>query len=398
MERKKGISRIFLWLAPVLVLSVVVSLSAVYSLSVARAAAAWPTLGQGSSGENVESIQLMLQAHGYSITADGSYGPQTAATVKSFQSAHNLSADGVVGPQTWPVLIVTTSQGSTGPAVVALQRQLNMHGASLTTDGNFGPLTKAAVESFQSSQKLTVDGVAGTQTWNSLTTVVSSPPPPPPPGTTLWGVDSTTIVNSTFLNQVRASFGTPSFFGRYLDAITFSPMNASEASFIHSQGIHILPIMSDFGGDTTSAKGTARANDAIAKARALGIPAKTVIIADIENNSSVDAGYIEAWYKTISAAGYTPGYYDNPLPGSSGFANAFCSAVSSNSAIGNSIMYSAEPDTGRTARSTAPSFHPTSVICGGRATGQTLIWQYGLQGNGAVAVDTDEMKSSVPIW
>jgi peptidoglycan hydrolase-like protein with peptidoglycan-binding domain len=398
MERKKKLNRIFIWLAPILALSVIVSLGAVFSLSIARAAAAWPTLGQGSSGENVESIQLMLQAHGYNITADGSYGPQTAATVKSFQSAHHLSADGVVGPQTWPVLIVSTSQGSTGAAVMALQRQLNMHGASLTVDGNFGPLTKAALENYQRSQKLTVDGIAGTQTWNSLTTTVNAPPPPPPSGTTLWGVDSTTIVNSAFLNQIRGSFGTPSFIGRYLDAITFSPMNASEASYIHSQKIHILPIMSDFGGDTTSARGTARANDAIAKARALGIPAKTVIIADIENNSSVDAGYIEAWYKTISAAGYTPGYYDNPFPDSSGFANAFCSAVSSDSAVGKSIMYSTEPDTGRTARSTAPAFAPSSVICGGHATGQTLIWQYGLQGNGAVAVDTDELKSSVPIW
>jgi len=398
MESKKRIKRIFLWLAPMLVLTILVSLGAVYSLSIARAAAAWPTLSQGSSGENVESIQLMLQARGYSITADGVYGPQTAATVKSFQSAHHLSVDGAVGPQTWPVLVVSTSQGSSGPAVVALQRQLNMHGASLTTDGAFGPLTKAALENFQSKQKLTVNGVANAQTWNSLTTTVNAPPPPPPPGTTLWGVDSTTIVNSAFLNQIRGSFGTPSFFGRYLDAITFSPMNASEASFIHSRGIHILPIMSDFGGDTTAARGTSRANDAIAKARALGIPAKTVIIADIENNSSVDAAYIEAWYKTVSAAGYTPGYYDNPFPGSSRFANAFCTAVSSNSAIGKSIMYSTEPDTGRTARSTAPSFRPSSVVCGGRATGQSLIWQYGLQGNGAVAVDTDEMKSSVPIW
>ncbi|HEY7417159.1 MAG TPA: peptidoglycan-binding protein [Ktedonobacteraceae bacterium] len=398
MHLRKGFRRSLMWLAPVLALSVIVSLGAVFSLYTARAAATWPTLSQGSSGENVVSVQMMLQARGYKLTADGAYGPQTAATVKSFQSAHKLSADGAVGPQTWPVLVVSTQQGSSGAAVVALQRQLNMHGASLTTDGAFGALTKAALVKFQTSKKLTANGVANAQTWLSLTTTVNAPPPPPPPGTTLWGTDSVQAVNASFLNQIRGSFGTPSFVGRYLDAITFSPMNASEASFIHSQGIHILPIMSDFGGDTTTARGVARANDAISKARALHIPAKTVIIADIETGSSVDAGYIEGWYKTVAAAGYTPGYYMNPFPGSSGFANAFCSAVKSNSAIGNSIMYSTEPDRGRTARSTAPGFAPTGVTCSGKATGRNLIWQYGLQGNGAVGVDTDEMRSSVPIW
>lgn len=152
-----------------------------FSTHPAGAAGTWPTLKQGSKGENVYSVQLMLKSHGYSLTADGDFGPQTASMVKSFQSAHKLSADGVVGAQTWPALIVTTQQGSTGPAVMALQRQLNAHGQNLTVDGDFGPATATAVRSFQNSKKIGVDGVAGPETWNSLVGTASSTPPPPPP-------------------------------------------------------------------------------------------------------------------------------------------------------------------------------------------------------------------------
>ncbi|HEU5226676.1 MAG TPA: peptidoglycan-binding protein [Ktedonobacteraceae bacterium] len=363
----------------------------------------WPDVGQGASGENVFSIQLMLQAHGTSLSIDGSFGSQTASTVKAFQSAHSLSADGVVGPQTWPVLIITTSQGNTGSAVQALQRQLNAHGASLTVDGNFGPATTTAVKNYQSSHNLGVDGIAGLQTWSSLVSTAgtppSPPPPPPPPGQLLWGVDTTSFVTSSFLSEVGNNFGTPQFIGRYIDALSFSPISASEASFIHSKGIHILPILSDFGGDTGLNTGVSRANDAIAKAHALSIPKGTILVVDIEAGEAVDAGYVEGWNNTIAAAGYVVGYYENPLPGSSQFNSAFCTAVGSDSGVANAMLFSSEPSLGRTPASSKPPFGPDGLLCNGQDRGgHTLIWQYGLQGHGAVNIDTDELQSSVPLW
>ncbi len=144
----------------------------------AKAATTWPTYKSGNSGENVTSIQYMLRAHGFSLAADGKFGPTTTQRVKDFQGKNGLTKDGVVGPNTWGKLIVMTKQGSKGDAVIALQRQLNAHGASISTDGQFGSGTAQAVKSFQSKNGLGADGVAGPQTWQALVGKASTPTPP----------------------------------------------------------------------------------------------------------------------------------------------------------------------------------------------------------------------------
>ena len=59
-------------------------------------------------------------------------------------------------------------QGSTGEQVKTLQRLLNAFGNKLATDGVFGGLTAAALKAYQKSHSLEVDGVCGKNTWNSL--------------------------------------------------------------------------------------------------------------------------------------------------------------------------------------------------------------------------------------
>jgi len=128
----------------------------------------WPTVQQGQTGEQVKTVQYLLNAHGSSLTVDGAFGSSTTTAVRSFQSSQGLAVDGVVGSQTWQALVVTVQQGSTGPAVRAVQSQLNAHGSSLTVDGVFGSGTTSAVRSFQSSHGLAVDGIVGSQTWQAL--------------------------------------------------------------------------------------------------------------------------------------------------------------------------------------------------------------------------------------
>lgn len=62
--------------------------------------------------------------------------------------------------------IATLRRGNTGETVVELQKILNeKYHANLTVDGNFGKKTEEAVKAFQSSNRLTVDGVVGPKTW-----------------------------------------------------------------------------------------------------------------------------------------------------------------------------------------------------------------------------------------
>jgi len=58
------------------------------------------TLRQGNKGEQVKELQQMLNANGYNLSVDGDFGPLTAAAVKAYQSSKGLSVDGIVGPQT----------------------------------------------------------------------------------------------------------------------------------------------------------------------------------------------------------------------------------------------------------------------------------------------------------
>jgi peptidoglycan hydrolase-like protein with peptidoglycan-binding domain len=156
----------------------------------------WPLEQQGSTGENVRSIQYLLNAR-LSVAAsaasegiepatetsaadaatvtrdllavDGIFGPKTEAAVRAFQAKHGLTADGKVGNQTWPALIIEVSTGSTGDAVRAVQSQIRSRSGWLTVDGSFGPQTDNVVRSFQSFCNLSIDGIVGPNTWNALT-------------------------------------------------------------------------------------------------------------------------------------------------------------------------------------------------------------------------------------
>lgn len=56
-------------------------------------------LKKGSKGESVKTLQEFLK-----ITADGIFGANTEAAVKSWQKAYGLFDDGIVGPKTWAAM------------------------------------------------------------------------------------------------------------------------------------------------------------------------------------------------------------------------------------------------------------------------------------------------------
>ena len=164
---------------------------------------AWPgvVLRRGDTGMEVRLVQywLRLASDNYSalsaVNVDGNFGAATEKAVTGFQSLFGLTADGLVGRTTWNKLnevalavvneivqpnvvpgqfTTTVREGSRGTAVRAVQFYLRRLSAyysdipSVTVDGVFGSATTKAVKTWQARAGLTVDGVVGRLTWNSL--------------------------------------------------------------------------------------------------------------------------------------------------------------------------------------------------------------------------------------
>ncbi|MFC6734046.1 peptidoglycan-binding protein [Haladaptatus sp. DYSN1] len=76
----------------------------------------WPTYSRGDQSEGVYSIQYLLEEQGYNLNYhDGIYGSEVENTVESFQSSQGLSVDGIVGPNTWEELYVTVYDANNDP-------------------------------------------------------------------------------------------------------------------------------------------------------------------------------------------------------------------------------------------------------------------------------------------
>lgn len=73
-------------------------------------AAGFPLVRQGSKGVYVATLQDALGTVGIpAVGIDGLFGPKTAEAVRLFQSENGLSVDGIAGCQTWTVLTALTN-------------------------------------------------------------------------------------------------------------------------------------------------------------------------------------------------------------------------------------------------------------------------------------------------
>lgn len=65
-------------------------------------ATSYSQLGYGSSGSDVEKLQNYLnQVGNYGLDVDGVYGSKTQAAVKDYQTKNSLAVDGIAGDETW---------------------------------------------------------------------------------------------------------------------------------------------------------------------------------------------------------------------------------------------------------------------------------------------------------
>ncbi len=83
-----------------------------------------PLLRRGARGEAVAELQRALVAVGHALAVDGAFGPLTDAAVRSFQRRSGLIVDGIVGPRTREALLRQGSHGGWWPAVRGWLRSL----------------------------------------------------------------------------------------------------------------------------------------------------------------------------------------------------------------------------------------------------------------------------------
>ena len=241
-------------------------------------------LRQGCSGQNVRLVQFWLKIARtvYSslnnVTVDGIFGSSTAAAVRRFQTYFGLTSDGVVGRTTWNKLYEVYNDianrllspslrpgeypgvlrnGSTGTAVRELQFYLYLMSAyqssipSVSIDGRFGAATEAAVRAYQRFAGLTVDGIVGRKTWDSLygkaSALRSSGPVVtlkrlPYPGTPLTvGTDSSAVLYYTLLLQRIAyyydSVASPALSSQYTQETADATASAQELLGLPATGV-----------------------------------------------------------------------------------------------------------------------------------------------------------------
>ena len=56
----------------------------------------WPVVQNGSQGHPIRTLQFLLRAHGHNLAVDGIFGAATEAAVKAFQTSKRMTADGIV--------------------------------------------------------------------------------------------------------------------------------------------------------------------------------------------------------------------------------------------------------------------------------------------------------------
>ncbi len=144
------------------------------------------TLEYGMEGADVLAAQVRLAYYEYYTGAqDGKFGPGMQSSVREFQTRNGLKVDGKIGPATLAMLngdsalkksapdpassLKSLKFGSYGDEVKKLQENLfATYYYKGAIDGIFGYDVSVALKAFQTSAGLTVDGVAGTKTFDAL--------------------------------------------------------------------------------------------------------------------------------------------------------------------------------------------------------------------------------------
>lgn len=301
-----------------------------------------PCICPAHGSEFVRWVQSSLnRVSGSRLPVNGVMNRATRTALRRFQEQQGLPADGIAGPGAEKALLdalggsarddaasttkptdatesavdselfeygaeeLETSlarpmlrRGSRGAPVIELQKRLSALGFnSGAADGIFGSRTESAVRAFQRSQRITVDGIVGPQTWSRLYGPTPSPAPAPPPGQTsaTWKLppeiqaagDAQTVrydsplpwanganCTGTFTDgavelrrYIMATFGVHEIYGYDCRANSATPSQTS----VHGVGRALDIMIPPVGGRANSAAGDPIANWLVQNAAKIGV-------------------------------------------------------------------------------------------------------------------------------
>lgn len=95
------------------------------------------TLKKGCKGDDVETLQKLLNKEGYNLVVDSDFGQKTHDALVAWQKAHGLVADGIVGPKTWAALGVKENVGTKPTKDIHI---IMNYGHAKSTPGKRSPL------------------------------------------------------------------------------------------------------------------------------------------------------------------------------------------------------------------------------------------------------------------
>ena len=302
----------------------------------------------GSSGSAVEQLQFWLNTLAQyessipSVTVDGVYGSGTAGAVRAFQRRYGLSVDGVVGRATWtelydqfrsiqsdngrpnaypgtalrqgssgqnvrlvqfwlkiartvyPSLNTLTVDGKFGAGTAAAVRELQFYLylmsayessiPAVSIDGSFGAATENSVRAYQRFAKLTVDGVVGRTTWNSL-----------------YGKASILRVSGPVVTLKRLPYpGTPLAVGATGDAVLYYNLLLQRIAY-YFDSVESPPLSDRYTDETAASTRSAQAlldlpETGVADAETwTAVEALSLQLAAVSPNPDRDAGQADAY-------------------------------------------------------------------------------------------------------
>jgi N-acetylmuramoyl-L-alanine amidase len=129
---------------------------------------------QPSEDSKVLDLQRVLNrlkltdGKGNKLAEDGIIGNCTREATKRLQNVCGLTVDGIAGQQTWNAINAILAKPLLKVGSTGIAVRYVQYRTGTSYDGIFGNGTKAAVVKFQSSNGLSVDGIVGNNTWSKL--------------------------------------------------------------------------------------------------------------------------------------------------------------------------------------------------------------------------------------